>query len=108
MQENNSDKGSKPGDLYTYGLKKGEIAARTAIGYGDLEILRMYKHLLKKPMLVILHDMIVTAVKCWENEHNRKFKEMEERLRTQEDIIVRYIHKFGRLRPLWSKKLKNT
>jgi hypothetical protein len=106
MQENNSDKGSKPGDLYTYGLKKGEIAARTAIGYDDLEILRMYKHLHKKPMLVILHEMIVTAVKCWENEHNRKFKEMEEKLRTQEDIILRYIDKFGRLRPLWAKTIR--
>jgi hypothetical protein len=106
MQENNSDKGRKPGDLYTYGLKKGEIAARIAVGYDDLEILRMYKYLLKKPMLVVVHEMIVTAVKCWENEHNRKFKEMEEKLRTQEDIIVRYIRKFGRLKPLWSKTIR--
>ena len=100
MQENDGDKGSKPGDLYTYGLKKGDIASRIAIGSDDLAILRMYKHLLKKPMLVVLHEMIVTAVKCWENEHNRKFKEMEEKLRTQEDIIIRYIRKFGRVRPL--------
>ncbi len=99
MQENNGDKGSKPGDLYTYMLKKGDIAARVSIGYGDLEILRMYKHLLKKPIVVVLHEMIVTAVKCWENEHNRKFKEMEEKLRTQEDIIVRYIQKYGRISP---------
>jgi len=106
MQENNGDKGSKPGDLYTYMLKKGDIAARVSIGYGDLEILRMYKHLLKKPIVVVLHDMIVTAVKCWENQHNRKFKEMEEKLRTQEDIIVRYIQKFGRLKPLWSKTIR--
>ena len=100
MQENNSDKGSKPGDLYTYMLKKGQRASTIAVGYDDLEILRMYKYLLKKPMLVVVHEMIVTAVKCWENEHNRKFKEMEEKLRTQEDIIICYIRKFGRVRPL--------
>ncbi len=99
MQENKGDKGDKPGDLYTYGLKRGQIASRVAIGYGDLEILRMYKHLLKKPMLVILHDMIVTAVKCWENEHNRKFKEMEEKLRTDELIILEYIKRYGRISP---------
>ena len=108
MQENNGDKGSKPGDLYAYRLKREEVAGRVSIGSGDLEILRMYKHLCKKPMLAVLHDMIVTAVKCWEDHHDSNIKEMEERLRTQEDIIVRYIHKFGRLRPLWSKKLKNT
>ena len=100
MQENNSDKGSKSGDLYTYCLKRGQRASNIAVGYDDLAILKMYKHLQKKPIVVVLHDMIVTAVKCWENEHNRKFKEMEERLRTQEDIIIRYIQKFGRVRPL--------
>ena len=100
MQENNGDKGSKPGDLYTYMLKKGQRASTIAVGYDDLEILRMYKHLLKKPIVVVVHEMIVTAVKCWENQHNRKFKEMEEKLRTQEDIIIRYIRKFGRVRPL--------
>ena len=100
MQENKGDKGGKASDLYVYGLRRGEIASRVSIGSGDLEILRMYKHLLKKPMLVILHDMIVTAVKCWEDHHDSNIKEMEERLRTQEDIIIRYIRKFGRVRPL--------
>jgi hypothetical protein len=51
-------------------------------------------------MLAVLHDMIVTATKCWENQHDRNIKEMEEKLRTQEDIIVRYIRNFGRVRPL--------
>ena len=99
MQENNGDKGSKPGDLYTYGLKRGEVAGRVSIGGGDLEILRMYKHLLKKPMVVVLHDMIVTAVKCWENRHDRNIKEMEEKIATDELIIMEYIKRFGRIRP---------
>ena len=96
MEENRE----KPIDLYVYSLREGQIASRVAIGYGDLEILRMYKHLLRKPIVVILHDMIVTAVKCQENHHDSNIKEMEERLRTQQDIIMRYIGKFGRVRPL--------
>jgi len=98
-QENIGDKGGKTSDLYVYGLRNGQIASTIAVGHGDLTILWMYKHLLKKPMLAVLHDMIVTATKCWENQHDRNIKEMEEKLRTQEDIIVRYIRKFGRIRP---------
>ena len=99
MQENNGDKGSKLSDLYTYRLKREQRAGTVAVGYGDLEILRMYKHLRKKPMVAILHDMIVTAVKCWENHHDRNIKEMEEKLITNEKIIVAYIRKFGRIKP---------
>ncbi len=99
MQENKDDKGGKLSDLYVYGLKKGQIACSMAIGHGDLEILRMYKHLFKKPMVAILHDMIVTATKCWEEHHNRKIKEMEEKLRTNEKIILEYMKRFGRIRP---------
>ncbi len=99
MQENIGDKGGKLSDLYVYGLRKGQIACSMAIGHGDLEILRMYKYLLKKPMVAILHDMIVTAVKCWEDHHDRNIKEMEERLITNEKIIMGFIRKFGRTRP---------
>ena len=99
MQENNGDKGSKTSDLYTYRLKRGQRAGTVAVGYGDLEILRMYKHLLKKPMLAVLHDMIVTAVKCWEEQHDREIKEMKEIIATNEMIIMAYLHKFGRIRP---------
>ena len=99
MQENKGDKGSKLSDLYVYGLKKGQIACSMAIGHGDLEILRMYKHIFKKPMVAILHDMIVTATKCWEERHIRIIKEMEEKLRTDEKIILAYLQRFGRIKP---------
>ena len=99
MQENNGDKGSKPGDLYAYRLKREEVAGRVSIGSGDLEILRMYKHLCKKPMLAVLHDMIGTAAKCWEEHHNRNIKEMKEKLRTNEMIILEYLRRFGRISP---------
>ena len=99
MQENNGDKGSKLSDLYTYRLKREQRAGTVAVGYGDLEILRMYKHLREKPIVAVLHDMIVTAVKCWEEQHNRKIKEMEEKIATDARIIIRYIEKFDRVRP---------
>ena len=99
MQENKGDEGSKLSDLYTYRLKKGQRAGTVAIGHGDLTILWMYKNIFKKPMVAVLHDMIGTAVKCWEEQHDRKIKEMKEKIATDEMIIMAYLHRFGRIRP---------
>jgi hypothetical protein len=98
-QENIGDIGDKKGDLYVYRLRKGQIACSMAIGYDDLLILQMYKNIFKKPMVAVLHDMIGTAAMCWEEQHGRKIKEMEEKLITNELIIIRYIQKFGRISP---------
>ncbi len=95
MEENRE----KPIDLYVYSLREGQIASRIAVGQGDLTILWMYKHLFKKPMRAVLHDMIGTAAKCWEEHHVRIIKEMEEKIITDEKIIVGFIRKFGRIRP---------
>ena len=99
MQENTDDKGSKPSDLYIYGLRNGQVASTIAIGRGDLTILQMYKSIFKKPMVAVLHDMIGTAAKCWEERHIRIIKQMEEKLRTDEKIIMEYLQRFGRIRP---------
>ncbi len=85
--------------MYAYSLKHSNIASYIAVGQGDFEIPQMYKHVLKKPMLAVLHDIIGTAAKCWEEQHNSIIKEMEEKLRTDEKIIMGYIRKFGRIRP---------
>ena len=99
MQENTDDKSAKTGELRDYSLKHRNIATTIPVGEGDLEILQMYKLILKKPMLAVLHYMIITAVKCWEEHHGRIIKEMEEKLRTDEKIIVEYLQRFGRIRP---------
>jgi len=59
----------------------------------------MYKNIFKKPMVAVLHDMIGTAARCWEDHHHRIIKEMEEKLRTNENIILAYLERFGRIRP---------
>jgi hypothetical protein len=50
-------------------------------------------------MVAVLHYMIGTAAKCWEERHNRNLKEMEEKLITNEKIIVEYMKRFGRISP---------
>ena len=98
-QENIGDKGDKKEDLYVYSLRKGQIACSIAIGHDDLLILQMYKNIFKKPMVAVLHDMIGTAAMCWEEHHRRIIKEMEEKIITDEKIIMAYLHKFGRISP---------
>jgi hypothetical protein len=41
----------------------------------------------------------ISAGKCWEEQPDRKIKEMEEKLRIDEKIIMEYIQKFGRIKP---------
>ena len=99
MQEDKEKIGSKKGDLYVYSLRKGQIASSLSVGSNDLLILQMYKNIFKKPMVAVLHDMIGTAATCWEQQHERKIKEMEEKLRTDELIILEYIKRYGRISP---------
>jgi len=96
MKEKTSD---TIGDLYVYSLRKGKIASYIAIGHVDLLILKMYKNILRKPMRAILHDMIGTAAKCWEEKHDQQIKELEEKSITDERIIYAYIKSFGRIKP---------
>ena len=99
MQEDKEKIGSKKGDLYVYSLRKGQIASSISVGSDDLLILQTYKNIFKKPMVAVLHDMIGTAAMCWEEHHRRIIKEMKEKIATDELIIIRYIEKFGRIRP---------
>ena len=99
MQEDKEKIGSKKGDLYVYSLRNGQVASTIAVGSNDLLILQVYKNIFKKPMVAVLHDMIGTAARCWEDHHHRIIKEMEEKLRTDELIILKYIQKYGRISP---------
>jgi len=50
----------------------------------------MYKHVIKMPMTSVLHYMIGTAAKCWEEKHDQQIADLNERVRTQAKIIVPY------------------
>ncbi len=48
----------------------------------------MYKHVIKMPMTSVLHYMIGTAAKCWEEKHDQQVADLNEGVRTQAKIIV--------------------
>jgi len=84
---------------YVYRLSKKEQATNIAIGEIDLNILKAYKKLVKQPMTAVLHEMIGTAVKCWEEKHATYIQELQERNRTLAKIVAAYFEKYGRIRP---------
>ena len=93
------EKGKGREDLYVYSLGRSKTATNIAVSSGDLQILKMYSHIFKRPMVWILHDMIGTAAKCWEENHVRRIRQLEEKSRTDERIIQEYIKRFGHIRP---------
>ena len=80
---------------YVHRLKRKDISTVVSIGSGDLDILKAYKEHLNIPMRSVLHYMIGTAAKCWEEKHDQTMKSMLERIRVQAKIIVAYIKKYG-------------
>jgi hypothetical protein len=49
-------------------------------------------------MTAVLHFMIGMAVRCFEAKHDKQIRDLEERVRIQAFIIVKYIEKYGQLR----------
>jgi len=92
------EKGKRREDLYVYSLGRSKTATNIAVSSGDLQILKMYSHIFKRPMVWILHDMIGTAAKCWEENHVRKIKQLKEESRTDKRIIIAYVKRFGPIR----------
>jgi len=82
-------------ESYVHRIKRQDAATNVDISAGDLDILRAYKEHLNIPMRSVLHYMIGTAAKCWEEKHYQIMKNMRERIRVQAKIIVAYIHKYG-------------
>ena len=80
---------------YVHRIKRQDTATHICISAGDYDILRAYKGLLNVPLRTVLHYMIGTAAKCWEEKHDETMKSMLERIRVQAKIIVAYIHKYG-------------
>jgi hypothetical protein len=80
-------------------LMREEVATKVNIGEMDLNILRTYKTLMKQPMAAVLHEMIGTAVKCWEEKHVNHIKESDEQVRILTRIVATYLEKYGKIRP---------
>jgi len=95
MSNNIGENHEKPG--YTYRITPDDVATRVRISTGDLTIIKIYKHLLKKPITTILHEMIGTAGKCWEEKHDSVIKELREKVEELEPIVFAYYAKYGPL-----------
>ena len=74
------------------------------IAEGDYNIITVYRNLYNKPRTTILHEMIGTAAKCWEEKHDEQLKELREWKNKTEDyelmarIVELYKQKYGPLR----------
>ncbi len=49
-------------------------------------------------MTAALHVMIGMTTRCFEEKHDQQVEDLEERVRIQVKIIVKYIEKYGKLR----------
>ena len=68
-----------------------------------MSILKIYKERYNIPLTAIIHEMIGTAAKCWEEKHDEKVRELEElqlKLLAAEHIMELYKQKYGPLPPL--------
>ena len=84
---------------YVHRLKRKDISTVVSIGSGDLHILKAYKGHLNIPMRSVLHYMIGTAAKCWEEKHVTYIQELKEKDRILAKIVATYLEKYGRIRP---------
>jgi len=84
---------------YSYRLPRKGVATMVGVSSGDLVILKAYKTIMKQPMTAVLHEMIGTAVKCWEEKHVNHIKEGDEQVRTLTRIVATYLEKYGPIRP---------
>ena len=82
---------------YVYRLPRIDVAAQMAISKGDLDILRIYKGILGISMIAVIHEMIGTAARCWEENHPKVINKMAETIAGQKSLLFLYRAKFGRL-----------
>ena len=84
--------------IKTYILRKEDYAACVYIDKGDKTILKVYKSTLKTTMTAALHFFIGIGARCYEEKHDQHIEDLQERVRIQAKIIVKYIEKYGQLR----------
>ncbi len=83
---------------YVYRLRREDVSTHIPIGKGDHNILIVYKHMDKMPMIAVLHHIIGRGAKCREEKHVQVIKDLEERLRIATRIGAAYLQKYGPIR----------
>ncbi|MFC2040524.1 hypothetical protein ACFLTW_05095 [Chloroflexota bacterium] len=78
-----------------YSLGRKDRSTSLWVDNGDKMILTMYKESLKCTMTAVLHYLIGIGARCYEEKHDKEIALLEEKVRTQANIIVAYIKKYG-------------
>ncbi len=90
--------------VYVFRVTSQGKSRSMRITEGDYTILTVFGNLYKKPRTTILHEMIGTAAKCWEEKHDEQLKELREWKKKTADfepmerIIELYKQRYGPLR----------
>ena len=81
-----------------YMLRKNDYAGSVHIDLGDKTILKVYRRVLNTTMTAVLHFFLGLGTRCYEEKHDDQIRDLEERVRIQATIILKYIEKYGQLR----------
>ena len=92
MGKSNIDK-----QKYVYRIENRKEATKVRIGNADLIILKVYKERYNISITAVVHEMIGTAAKCWEEKHEFIIGELRQDLLQLEGIAFAYLKKYGRL-----------
>lgn len=82
---------------YVFRLPDDDIATQMAIGQGDLDIIEVYKAILGVSRRAVLHEMIGTAARCWEEKHPAAINKMADKITGQKQLLFLYRYRFGPL-----------
>ncbi len=88
---------------YVYQVPDTNRAATVRISVEDDILVLAFREVHKKPRTTIIHLMIGQAIKCWDEKHDEKLRELEElrlKLLAAEHIMELYKQKYGPLPPL--------
>ena len=82
---------------YVFRLPEDDIATQMAIGQGDLDIIEVYKAILGVSRRAVLHEMVGTAARCWEESHPHVINKMAKQIEGMKYLLHLYRAKFGPL-----------
>ena len=90
----------KNGEIYqikTHRIPFKDCKANIHVDSGDHTILKVYKNELNVPMRAVNHFFIGLGARCYEEKHDEEIRDLQEIVRIQAVIIVKYIEKYGQL-----------
>ena len=82
---------------YVYRLPREDIATMLAVGKGDLSILDVYAGIMGISRIAVIHEMIGTAARCWEENHPHVINKMAKQIEGMKYLLHLYRAKFGPL-----------